>query len=296
MLTLPALHAFRDRFPEARIGLLGYPHIAELARERFYAHTLQSLEHRSVAIFFATHGTLDGALSRYFASFDLVVSYLYDPDEIFQTNLRRAGVRRILTADCRPGGSTHATVHLARWLAEVGISSEVGPPHLYPNAADQAEAQRLFPSLDRPTVALHPGSGSPAKNWSLNGYLDLAAWLRAKGYQVLVVTGLADSEVEAAFWKDQRSADCLRCSGPPLPVLAAVLQRCAGFVGNDSGVSHMAAAVGVPTVAIFGSTDPKVWEPRGKSVRTLRRGTAVAGVTLDEVKSALDELLPHRPA
>jgi len=62
----------------------------------------------------------------------------------------------------------------------------------------------------------------------------------------------------------------------PLPLLAAILSRCRLYVGNDSGVTHLAAAVGVPTVAIFGPTDPDVWAPRGPGVRVVRAATPCA--------------------
>jgi heptosyltransferase-2 len=296
VLTLPALHAFRDRFPEVKLELLGYPHIAELAHQRFYFDTLRSLDHRNMAMFFASSGPLDPELSRRFASFDLVVSYLYDPDALFRRNLRRAGSKRVIVADGRPAsGSLHASRHLAQWLMELQISTEVGSPRLYPSELDRAEAHERFPTLGQRTVALHLGSGSPSKNWALSRYVELAQWLRGRGLQVLVVTGLADTRVDAVFWKDPVSDGCLRCNNLKLPVLAAVLQQCAAFVGNDSGISHIAAAVGVPTVAIFGVTDPRIWEPRGKTVRILRREADLDQVTLDDVTQALEELLAgHR--
>src|SRR4051794_6642563 len=86
ILTLPALKALREAYPDARLEILGYEHIAVVARNRFYADAVRSIEYAALSGFFAKDGTLDPALSDYFASFDLVISYLFDPDEIFQTN------------------------------------------------------------------------------------------------------------------------------------------------------------------------------------------------------------------
>jgi len=68
----------------------------------------------------------------------------------------------------------------------------------------------------------------------------------------------------------------------PLPTLAAVLEAAGLFIGNDSGVTHIAAAVGIPTVAIFGPTDPTVWAPRGKRVEAVCPQTPCAPCTREE--------------
>lgn len=290
ILTLPALHAVRDQHPSARLEIMGYPHIAELVVGRFYAAAARSMDHRAMAGFFAAEAALDKGLCEYFASFELVVSYLYDPDGILEANLKRAGVRRLIKADGRPSGIGHASEFLSHWLPETGITARLAAPRLYPSDKDRAEASRLLATVRRPMVALHIGSGSRLKNWPIGRFLGLADWLKTRRYGVMVVEGPADSESESLFWKDPSSIDCMRCHSQPLPVLAAALQQCAAFVGHDSGISHLSAAVGAPTIAIFGMTDPQRWGPRGKSVAILQRGAGVAAVSLDDVKTSLE---PH---
>lgn len=291
ILTLPALHAFRNHHPTTRLQIMGYPHIADLARERFYAAAVRSIDHRSTAGFFVENGELDRSLTEYLHSFDLIVSYLYDPDEIFLKNLKRAGVKRLIVADGQPTKTAHASVHLARWLAEVGLPARIEPPKLYPSAKDRGEAARLFLQPEKPTVTLHLGSGSRFKNWPVGRFLEIAVWLKKRGIEVFVVDGPADSEARNQFWNDAGSTDCIRGHALPLPVLAAAIQRCAAFVGHDSGISHLAAAVDTPTVAIFGATDPKLWAPRGKSVKVLQKGASSSAVTVEEVKAALEPFL-----
>src|SRR4029077_16368437 len=82
ILTLPALKALREARPEAHIEILGYKHIAVLAEEGFYAQGVQSIESGPLARFFARNSELPAELADYFASFDLLISYLYDPDRI----------------------------------------------------------------------------------------------------------------------------------------------------------------------------------------------------------------------
>ncbi len=290
ILTLPSIHTFRDYYPKAHVEIMGYTHIAELAYQRFYATRVRSIEHRSVVGFFAAKGALDKELCKYFTSFDMVVSYLYDPDNIFVDNLKRAGVCQVIVADGRPSGTLHATEYLAQWLSGIGIPFHGEAAKLYPTNKDGEEAGSLFPILQKPTVALHIGSGSQQKNWPISHFLELTAWLKSKGLGVLVVTGPADSEVEEKFWKDPRSRECFRCHYLALPILAATLQKCIAFVGHDSGISHLSAAVDTPTIAIFGATDPKQWSPRGKSVAVLQRPKGSTAVTIDQAKAALE---PH---
>jgi ADP-heptose:LPS heptosyltransferase len=85
ILTLPALKALREAYPDARIEIVGYKHIAVLAENRFYAQAVRSIEYGPLSSFFAKNSELPAELAGYFASFDLIISYLYDPDQIFET-------------------------------------------------------------------------------------------------------------------------------------------------------------------------------------------------------------------
>src|SRR5437764_12223617 len=91
-LTLPALKALREAYPDARIEILGYKHIAVVAENRFYAQEVRSIESGSLASFFAKDSQLPAESAGYFASFDLIVSYLYYSNRIFECNLHRCRV------------------------------------------------------------------------------------------------------------------------------------------------------------------------------------------------------------
>src|SRR5512137_1173949 len=87
ILTLPAIAALRRQFPAAHLEVLGYPHIARLALAGGLVDRVQSIEARALAGFFARGGELSEDLADYFSEFDLILSYLYDPDGIFRTNV-----------------------------------------------------------------------------------------------------------------------------------------------------------------------------------------------------------------
>ncbi len=158
----------------------------------------------------------------------------------------------------------------------------VAPERLAP--AEAAEAARSWLSRLPPGfVAVHPGSGSPRKNWPADRFEALAREL-AQGAPWLLVHGPA----EAA----QRPAEgAVAALNLPLRVLARVLSAAGVYVGNDSGVSHLAAAAGAPTLVLFGPTDPALWAPVGPRVRVLRgEAGQIEELTGAEVAAAAAEL------
>jgi ADP-heptose:LPS heptosyltransferase len=110
-------------------------------------------------------------------------------------------------------------------------------------------------------VLLHPGSGSPKKNWPLEYFQELAQRLNATGLTTAFTHGPAEDNLPLE--------NCL----PPmsLPDLARTLASAHLYIGNDTGITHLAAAVGTPTLALFGPTNPTVWAPRGPHVHVLQR-------------------------
>src|SRR5437762_12411566 len=89
ILTLPSLKALRDGYPFAHIEILGYKHIAALAENRFYAQAVRSIEYGPLASFFTENSELPAELAAYFASFELIISYLYDLDRLLGGNVHR---------------------------------------------------------------------------------------------------------------------------------------------------------------------------------------------------------------
>src|SRR6266536_743091 len=122
ILTLPTLKALRDACPQAYMEILGYKHIAVLAENRFYAQAVRSIEYGPLSSFFARNSELSAELTGYFASFDLIISFLYDPDRIFEANLRRCGVENLLCGPAKIAANRgHAARQLARPIEELGI-------------------------------------------------------------------------------------------------------------------------------------------------------------------------------
>jgi ADP-heptose:LPS heptosyltransferase len=136
---------------------------------------------------------------------------------------------------------------------------------------------------------LHPGSGSPRKNWPLTRFVELAVALRGEaGVEPVFTAGEADEEAAQAL-KRQTSFKVLE--GCSVLELAGALSACDGYLGNDSGVTHLAAAAGAPVVALFGPTDPGLWGPQGENVRIVRALPAAGGPEAIPAAQVLAELL-----
>ena len=291
IMTLPAIGALRERWPAAHIEILGYPHIIELARGRYYANATRSIEARAMAGFFVPDGTLDPALKEYFASFNLVISYLFDPDGIFSANVRRCGVRQLVEGSPRPS-DLPAMAHYCKPLESLAIYVDAPQPKLFPSDDDRAAAAKFLQRLGRePLVAVHPGSGSEKKNWPADKFAAVSRWIVDElAAQLLVVEGEADARVVTKLTALVAPRATVPAKGLKLAELAAVLERCVLFLGNDSGITHLAAAVGTPTVTLFGPASVPIWEPRGERVRVVQFGVADTAA----VRRAIEQLWTAR--
>ncbi len=271
ILTLPALRLLRDGFPEAWIEILGYKHIIALAENRFYAQATRSIEYGPLSSFFSRQSELPGELVDYFGGFDLIVSYLFDPDIIFETNVRRCGIDHFVFANPKVAGIEHASRQLARPLEQLGLKLTEPAAKLYPSEADR-QAARDLAEVGSSIIALHPGSGSSAKNWPIENWIALGNDLLArddKKTRIVVIGGEADDVQLRKLESVWKGRDVFFARNLPLPVLAALLEDSL-VVGHDSGISHLAAAVGARCVLLFGPTDPAIWAPANKSATVLQ--------------------------
>jgi ADP-heptose:LPS heptosyltransferase len=269
VLTLPAIKLLRDSFPRARLEILGYQHIIALAEKRYYADAISSIEYGPLAAFFAKNADLPSKLSDYFGKFDLVVSYLFDPDRIFETNLKRCGIKTFIAGSPKLSDREHAACQLARPLEELSLHLENPAAKIYPSEADREFARSFLRDVTDPIVALHPGSGSEKKNWPIERWQELGEHLFAANRKVVIVSGEADEKrarLLAAAWRERPIQFARNLA---LPQLATLFER-AEFIGHDSGISHIAAAVGARCLLLFGPTDPAIWAPANENVTALR--------------------------
>lgn len=279
ILTTPVLNTLRSAYPSAHISVLGHPSRTTLADHLIDRHV--DIDLPPWSRLFAPDAHLDGEHHDLVVSADLILNYLPDPDGILTRNLTTLCDGTVVSHSPHPpeDGSVHIIDHLLEPVDALGI-----PAHRSPTVA----VTRPPLALDR-FVVLHPGSGGQHKVWPAQRYAEVADALTYYG-DVVVTSGPADEAcinvmktvVRDAIFPDPMS----------LPEFAGLLQSARLYVGNDSGPTHLAAAVGTPTVAIFGPTDPRIWGPVGPEVEIVAGDDkTTAGVSISSVIKAVNRLI-----
>jgi heptosyltransferase-2 len=286
LVTLPALGLLRSNWPDAQIELVGNARAAELAVQGGYLNAAHSQHEARWSALFA-RGPLPAALTAWLGTFDLVLNYWPDPDRVLAGRFPVRAGQTYLAGTAMPERAPAAR-HFCEPLRALGLSTDDFrsrlPYPLYNYSTGDPEAP---PAPRKTPVAIHPGSGSAAKNWPDERWRELIPRLDAP---VLLVLG----EAERERWTERLVAQCASpqrhrlevADRLPLPALAAALRRCRFFLGHDSGVSHLAAAVGLPCVLLFGPTDSAMWAPPGPQVRVIRRGATLDHIGVQDVLAA----------
>ena len=275
IVTLPALAALRAAWPTARIELAGNAPAAALAVTRGLLDAAHSQHESRWAALYAS-ATLPTDVTAWLASFDLILNFWPDPDHTLARHFREVSSPIFLTSTALPTLAP-AAAHYCAPLRTLGLT----PTSFHHALTPPAPGARL--------IAVHPGSGSRQKNWPLARWIELCTWLtREHRAELLLITGEADPAAATALASFGTPAH-----RRPLRELVPLLAQCRFFLGHDSGISHLAAACGVPSLLLFGPTDPATWAPPGPHVRVLTRGPALESISLADVAAALrPHLLP----
>lgn len=254
----PIIAALRRHFYP--VGILCQEHLGRLAAAEGLVEARFPIEAAWTASLF-TADTRPEARSR-LAPFSHILCF--SASEALAASLRSISGARVCRIPPRPPAAerVHVTEHAQRrilacgWLADTDLNdlddAPMGLPH--PGAAESALA------------LLHPGAGSPRKRWPLEGFVSLAQHLRGRRWRPEFLIGPAEEEIRPEL--ERRGETVIRprdaCE------LIARLRTAAVYLGNDSGVSHLAAWAGVPSVVIFGPSDPERWRPRGRNVEIVQ--------------------------
>jgi heptosyltransferase-3 len=263
ILALPALEHLRSRYTEIWASSSNLP----LAR---FADRTRSIASTGLDLLGLPGVEPPLRLLDELGSFDLIVSWYGANRMEFREAIERRGLPfRFLQALPDRDSILHATDFYLRQVS----GGEGAIPRLACPVGDEGYA------------AIHPFSGSTKKNWPLERYRELATALEPK-MPVLWIVEPGQAQVERA-----RAA-------PPfddLYQLACWLAHAQLYVGNDSGITHLAAAAGTRVLALYGPTDPAIWAPRGQDVRVVAPaipGQPMTSITLEHVLAAAGSIVP----
>ena len=239
---------------------------------------------------------------RALTAFDAVVCWIGAGDAVFRTNLARIGRPTVVARAAPPAGSgRHVSRHLLETLAPLGPAPADLPvtPLRVSEEARTTARNWLAARRDRRRGGDRPPArgGAATKVWP--GFPTLARRLREDGLPLVALAGPADRAAVQALLDVGAVREDVLARDWPLADIAALLALSRAVVGNDSGPTHLAAAVGCSTVALFGPTDPAMWAPVGPRVRVIdgrAEGSAWPGV--GRVEATLRALLapPAREA
>ncbi|MGZ3639900.1 MAG: glycosyltransferase family 9 protein [Ktedonobacterales bacterium] len=287
LLTLPALALLREQWPNAEITFVARGESLPLAQASGLAHSTYAYELPAWSALFAEDvaaGT--GASNRLPCSLagNAAIAWLHDGEGLVARNLGRLGALPVVIAQTQPHTDPpeHMALTLARGTVRLGVTAHASVeelramlPRLRVPVQDEHAADELWRSQwagdEERVIALHPGSGSAAKRWPPESFAALARVIIERGERPLLIEGPQDAGVLQRVREalGDASAGVPVARGLSIGMLAALLPRCAAYVGNDSGVTHLAALVGTRTVALFGPSDPAVWAPLGERVEVI---------------------------
>lgn len=247
--------SIRKTFPRAAISYLGYPSHGAMLFETGLCDNVADFDRASPE----KQTTND--------EFDLVISILGRRGREWVRQSKLYETATVMEFDPFPqeGAGVSVSGHVMAQALSMGFI-DPGPLQIDIPACARALADDVWRSHGfdgKRVVAIHPGSGATSKNWPLERFVELAARLTARGAAVIVLEGEAEEARRDRGEEPQWEPAVVRIAGLDLIGVAALLAKCERYVGNDSGMSHLAALAGAPSTVIFGPTDPTMWAPSG---------------------------------
>jgi len=293
ILTLPLAQFMKDCLGLGGVDILGHTEYIGILPGRTCVDGTRSIDSVDLHRLFAPNKTFDLAdgdpLINVFGDYAWIVTFLGEPDSNFEQNLiftaNCSRSAEVITLSMKPSKkfSAHITdFYIQQLIAQSGLS--LGPWRIRPDEplikatdADINRGRELLKETEgsgvvsEKLVVIHPGSGGSHKCWHLDNFLAVAEELVSKDIKVIFLLGPAElerfSDATPAVLLHKIEAAGARCLTDLSFTGVLGLLSCAdGYLGNDSGITHLAAALGVRTLAVFGPTNPAVYKPIGPAV------------------------------
>jgi heptosyltransferase-3 len=289
ILTLPLAELMKERLGLGGVYILGHTEYIGIFPSRTCVDGVLSIDSVDLHQLFTKADTFNPAdgdpLINTFADYAWIATFLGEPDSDFEQNL-------IFTANCSRSAevitlsmeppkefSAHITDFYAQqFIAQSGLSLEPQTAQkdkslIKATKADINRGKELLEEMDidfsAKLAVIQPGSGGLNKCCHLDNFLAVAEALAAKDIKVIFLLGPAELErfSDTAVKQITKTAKCL--TDPSLADVLGLLSCADSFLGNDSGITHLAAAMGVKTVAVFGPTNPNLYQPIGPAVTVI---------------------------
>lgn len=290
IITLPLIRLLRRQWREDQdiaCDMMGHRENLNFLQGRSDIDQIISMESMSLHRLFVPSGSLElddkDPLMLLLNRYDLILTFLNDPDGHFERNLVRTTIKNktvdVVSLRLSPPKDypEHVSQYMIQQFSDEMPHSRLSAdynitaiPYITPLPLDQEMGRQILRQngVDpgQSIVIIHPGSGSYDKCWPLENFQKLSQNLTNSGMSSLFLLGPA--EIQRGFAKPL-NGNSLQILLKNLTVdeVVAVLSCAAACVGNDSGISHLAGAMNLPTYAVFGPTNPVNWSPLGGKKR-----------------------------
>ncbi len=278
--TLPALEAFVRIHGQSRLLLLGKREHGILGVATNHLSSFVDIEQARFASLFTKVPRFERMPE--IASAEAAIVFATEESPVVH-NLRKLPLRSLYHQPPFPN-QVSPPVHIVDYHLSLFDTTALHGTHIAPSLVAQEQdlpGKQLVNECAGPgTMVIHAGSGSPSKNWPFARFVEVASMVRGLGGSVIWTAGPAERDL-AVPGEDRLVVE------PSLVELVRILSRAGLYLGNDSGVSHLAAAVGCPSVVLFGPSDAALWGPRGRCVHVMRApGGTIADLPVAPVRQA----------
>jgi heptosyltransferase III len=248
----------------SKIDLVCRQSVGQMAKYLKVIDQSFSLEASVFSCFFGNKDAdINDSLTRFFEHYDDIV--LFSFSRILAENIKKISGKRVFHIPSRP--EPFKIMQVGHYLITRMIDSKLLKEKAENNFLDVYQDFR-DPDFRKKKIFVHPGSGSLLKNWPLRYFIKLEKMLSADGFEPTFILGPVEDGLEEIILRNGVSNKKI-LQLFDLVKLVDNLKTGGAFIGNDSGVSHLAAFIGLPTLVIFGPTHPLRWRPMGKKVETI---------------------------
>ncbi len=263
ILALPAILGLRQQFPGAHLELWGYPERWEWLPPYPWL-SIRSVDALPLHLLFTPHPQLPRDFSQRLLRFELIISWF--GDEQFRENLHRLTRAHIIHQPFAPQHlTTHASHFFVQSLREGNISLPFPEPSFQIHFSEE-ENENL--KSHPPALTIHPGSGGKSKCWPLHHFLKVAQEAQHRWkINIQWLLGPAEEDILPALRQQLPASSHQIFTSRSLKEVARAIRQSQAYLGNDSGISHLAGVSGVSTMVIFTATDPHIWKPLGSRVQ-----------------------------